>query len=65
MLSLDEMVARYASYADLAIDRQIAVIEAEWGDDVCQAGRLTEVDRDYFWRRQFLNPYALEGYGSA
>ncbi|MCW2993701.1 MAG: phosphatidylinositol kinase [Conexibacter sp.] len=46
------------------IDHQLAVIEAEW-DDVCDAGRLTAVDRDYFWRRQFLNPYALEGYGRA
>jgi serine/threonine-protein kinase HipA len=46
------------------IDGQIAVIESAW-DDVCEAGRLTEVDRDYFWRRQFLNPYALEGYGGA
>ncbi len=44
------------------IGHQIAVIESEW-DDVCDAGRLTEVDRDYFWRRQFLNPYAFEGYG--
>jgi serine/threonine-protein kinase HipA len=55
---LDEAEAREV------IDRQIAVIESEW-DDVCAAGRLTEVDRDYFWRRQFLNPYALEGYGGA
>lgn len=55
---LDEAEAREI------IDRQIAVIESEW-DDVCAAGRLTEVDRDYFWRRQFLNPYALEGYRSA
>ena len=55
---LDEAEAREI------IDRQIATIESEW-DDVCEAGRLTEVDRDYFWRRQFLNPYALEGYGGA
>jgi serine/threonine-protein kinase HipA len=55
---LDEAQAREI------IDGQIAVIESEW-DDVCEVGRLTEVDRDYFWRRQFLNPYALEGYGSA
>jgi serine/threonine-protein kinase HipA len=55
---LDEAEAREI------IDRQIATIESEW-DDVCEAGRLTEVDRDYFWRRQFLNPYALEGYGDA
>lgn len=46
------------------IDRQIATIESGF-NDVCEAGRLTEVDRDYFWRRQFLNPYALEGYRSA
>jgi serine/threonine-protein kinase HipA len=52
---LDEATAREI------IDHQIAVIESAW-DDVCLAGRLTEVDRDYFWRRQFLNPYALEGY---
>ncbi len=55
---LDEKDAR------TIIDRQIAVIESEWAD-VCEAGRLTEVDRDYFWRRQFLNPYALQGYVSA
>jgi serine/threonine-protein kinase HipA len=55
---LDEAEAREI------IDHQIATIESEW-DDVCEAGRLTEVDRDYFWRRQFLNPYALEGYGDA
>ena len=54
---LDETEARSI------IDRQIAVIESEW-DDVCEAGRLTTVDRAYFWQRQFLNPYALEGYGS-
>jgi serine/threonine-protein kinase HipA len=50
-----------AAQARAIIDRQIAVIESEW-DAVCQAGRLTAVDRDYFWGRQFLNPYALEGY---
>ena len=55
---LDETEAREI------IDHQIAVIKAEW-DDVCEAGRLTEVDRAYFWRRQFLNAYALEGYGRA
>ncbi len=55
---LDEVEAREI------IDRQIAIITSEW-DDVCEAGRLTEVDRDYFWRRQFLNPYALQGYGGA
>jgi serine/threonine-protein kinase HipA len=43
------------------IDHQIDVISAEW-IEVCDLARLTEVERAYFWRRQFLNPYALEGY---
>jgi len=46
------------------VDHQIEVIETEW-EDVCDAARLTALDRDYFWRRQFLNPYALQGYRSA
>jgi serine/threonine-protein kinase HipA len=43
------------------IDHQIAVIESQWAD-VCDRAGLTEVDRAGFWRRQFLNPYATEGY---
>jgi serine/threonine-protein kinase HipA len=43
------------------IDRQIEVIRADW-EDVCDLGQLTEVDRGYFWERQFLNRYSLEGY---
>jgi serine/threonine-protein kinase HipA len=43
------------------VDDQIAVIESEW-DDVCELARMTEVERRYFWGRQFLNPYAIEGY---
>lgn len=43
------------------VDHQIAVIESEW-DDVCELARMTEVERKYFWKRQFLNPYAIEGY---
>lgn len=43
------------------IDHQIEVIEAEW-DEVCELAELTEIDRRAFWRRAFLNPYALEGY---
>lgn len=43
------------------IDHQIEVIESHWSD-VCDAARMTEVQRTYFWQRQFLNPYALEGY---
>jgi serine/threonine-protein kinase HipA len=43
------------------IDHQIDVIESQWSD-VCDLARMSEVERGYFWRRQFLNPYALEGY---
>jgi len=43
------------------IDNQIEMIESHW-NEVCDAARLTAVDRAYFWGRQFLNPYALEGY---
>lgn len=43
------------------IDRQIEVIESQW-DEVCDQAKMTKVDRSGFWRRQFLNPYALEGY---
>jgi serine/threonine-protein kinase HipA len=43
------------------VDRQLDVITGEW-DDACDRARLTTVERAYFWRRQFLNPYALEGY---
>jgi serine/threonine-protein kinase HipA len=60
-------VARAATYqlseaeAREIVDRQIAAIESEW-DDVCGLAGLSKVDRSYFWRRQFLNPYATEGY---
>jgi serine/threonine-protein kinase HipA len=43
------------------VDRQIAVIESSW-DEVCDRAGMTAVERTYFWQRQFLNPYALEGY---
>jgi serine/threonine-protein kinase HipA len=43
------------------IDHQIETITSQW-DRVCDEAELTEVDRAYFWHRQFLNPYATEGY---
>jgi serine/threonine-protein kinase HipA len=43
------------------VDHQIETIETQW-DEVCELGGLTEVDRNSFWHRQFLNPYATEGY---
>jgi serine/threonine-protein kinase HipA len=44
------------------VEQQIDVIESGWRD-VCELAELTEAQRAYFWRRQFLNPYALEGFG--
>jgi serine/threonine-protein kinase HipA len=43
------------------VDHQVEVIRRDW-DEVCDLAQMTEIDRAYFWRRQFLNPYALEGY---
>jgi serine/threonine-protein kinase HipA len=43
------------------VDRQIESIESNWAD-VCELADLSEIDREYFWRRQILNPFTLEGY---
>jgi len=43
------------------VDRQIAIIRARWAD-VCDEACLSEVDRAFLWGRQFLNPFALEGW---
>jgi serine/threonine-protein kinase HipA len=60
-------VARASTYllseaeAREIVDHQIETIETQW-TEVCELAGLTKVDRNYFWRRQFLNPYATEGY---
>jgi serine/threonine-protein kinase HipA len=67
MSQLAGCIARAATYllsedeARAIVDRQIATIETHW-QEVCDRAALSEVDRARFWRRQFLNPYALEGY---
>jgi serine/threonine-protein kinase HipA len=43
------------------VDHQIEVISGQW-QEVCDLAAMTQVERDYFWKRQFLNAYALEGY---
>lgn len=43
------------------IDGQVATIRDNW-QAVCDEAALTEVDRAFLWRRQFLNAYAFEGY---
>ena len=45
------------------IDQQVETITREW-DDVSDRAGMTEVERAFFWRRQFLNQYAFEGYSS-
>jgi serine/threonine-protein kinase HipA len=46
------------------IDNQLAAIRAQWSA-VCDEAGLTEVDRRFLWGRQFLNPFALEGWTAA
>jgi len=41
-------------------DHQIKTIEQHWLE-VCADAELSEVDRKLFWKRMFLNPFALEG----
>jgi serine/threonine-protein kinase HipA len=50
LLSKEEAIA--------IINNQVTIIEHEW-QSVCNEANLTEVDRNLFWRRQFLNPFAF------
>lgn len=52
---LDEAEAR------ALIDAQIEAIESQW-DEVCDEAEMTPVESAFLMGRQFLNPYALEGY---
>jgi serine/threonine-protein kinase HipA len=40
-------------------EHQKSVIEQNW-QAVCDAAQLSEVERNLFWHRQFLNPFSLE-----
>lgn len=40
---------------------QIRIIKSKWAE-VCNEADLPQVDRDFLWGRQFLNPYALQGF---
>ena len=42
------------------VRRQISVIVRHWGE-VCSAAGMEEVNRRFFWRRQFLNPSVFYG----
>ena len=43
------------------IDHQIAMIESNW-TNVCDEANLNQTDRTLFWKRQFLNDFAFQGY---
>jgi len=45
--------------ATAIIERQQEIIQQEWSN-VCDMARLTTVDRNLFWGRQFFNPYIFE-----
>ena len=47
--------------ARVIIEHQIEVIEANWSA-VCDEADLSKMDRALFWKRQFLNPFSLEGF---
>ncbi len=40
------------------INHQVRTINSEWRS-TCDEASLSEVDRTFFWRRQFLNPFAF------
>lgn len=40
------------------VNQQIDVINREW-DKTCDEANLSVVDRNFFWGRQFLNPYVM------
>ncbi len=42
------------------VNAQTTEIQASWLV-LCAEAKLSEVDQDYFWRRQFLNPYVFYG----
>lgn len=37
----------------------ISTIERHW-DSVCEQAELSRAEKNFFWKRQFLNPYAME-----
>lgn len=49
--------------AGAIVEQQVVSLAENWSD-VCDEAKLSEVDRNLFWGRQFLNPFAfydLEG----
>lgn len=42
-------------------ENQKATIEENW-DAVCDQAKLSDVDKKLLWKRQFLNPFAFQGF---
>ena len=40
------------------VTKQVKTIKQRW-PAVCDEAKLSKVDRNFLWRRQFLNPYAF------
>lgn len=47
------------SEAKTIFSKQLDAIEANW-EQVCDEAELSAVDKNLFWKRQFLNPFAFE-----
>ena len=45
--------------AKAIVEKQREAIESNW-DKVCDEAKLSTVDRNLLWERQFLNPFAFE-----
>ncbi|MCF6254962.1 MAG: type II toxin-antitoxin system HipA family toxin [Gammaproteobacteria bacterium] len=43
------------------IEHQIEIIETSW-ELVCDEASLSKTDRALFWKRQFFNPFSLQGF---
>lgn len=63
-LAAAERLGLSHAHAREIIDHQLATIHDHWRT-VCDEADLSPVDRDFLWGRQFLNPFALEGYRAA
>ena len=50
-----------ADDAKAIIKGQVDCIRGNW-NDACDEAKMTEVDREFLWKRQFLNDYAFAGY---
>lgn len=48
-----------ANEAQEIVDRQIKLIKQNW-NQVCDEAKLTKLERQMFWERQFMNPYVFE-----